>query len=90
MAKSQEVFLLDHLHEKQPISSQQCDDSKSQYGKFSDVVKANKESFRNFDSNVTRVDQALGTFLNDAKELKNLWLICKFAFTLSHGQARIE
>ena len=79
------------LHEKQHISSQQCDDSKSQYNNFlDDVVKANKELFSNFDSNVTCVDPFLGTFLNGAKEFKSLWLIYKFVFTLSHEQARIE
>ena len=82
---------LDLLHEKQHISSQQCDDIKSQYDKFlDDVVKANKESFSNFDSNVAPVDQFLGAFLNGAKEFKSLWLICKFVFTPSHGQARFE
>ena len=97
MAKSLKVSpkkfekLVDHLHEKQHISSQQCSDSKSQYSKFlGDVIKANKESFGNFDSNVTQVDQFLCTFLNGAKEFKSLWLVYKFVFTLSHGQARIK
>ena len=95
MAKSSEVStkkfekLVDH--EKQHISSQQCDDSKSQCDKFlDDVVKANKESLSNFDSNVSRVDQFIGTFFNGAKEFKSLWLISKFVFTLAHRQARIE
>ena len=95
MAKSSEVSIkkFEKLvdHEKQHISSQQCDDSKSQYDKFlDDVVKANKESLSNFDSNVSRVDQFIGAFLNGAKEFKSLWLISKFVFTLAHGQARIE
>ena len=76
---------VDHLHEKQYISSQQRDDSKSWYNKFlNDVVEANKESFSSFDSNVIHEDQFLGTFLNDTKEVKSLRLICKFVFTLPH------
>ena len=70
MATSTEVSterfekLVDHLHERQHISSLQCDDSKSQYDKFlGDVVKVNKESFINFDSNVTDINQFLDTFL---------------------------
>ena len=76
---------VDHLHEKQYISSQQRDDSKRWYNKFlNDVVEAKKESFSIFDSNVIHVDQFLGTFLNDTKEVKSLRLICKFVFTLPH------
>ena len=97
MAKSLKVSpkkfekLVDHLHEKRHISSQQCSDSKGQYSKFlGDVIKANEESFSNFDSNVTQVDQFFSTFLNGAKEFKSLWLVYKFVFTLSHGQARIK
>ena len=70
MVKSPEISnkeLVDYWHEKQHIFSQQCDNSKSQYDKFLDDVKANKESFSNFDSNVTHRDQFLGTFLNGAK-----------------------
>ena len=69
MATSTEVSterfekLVDHLHERQHISSLQCDDSKSQYDKFLDDVKVNKESFINFDSNVTDINQFLDTFL---------------------------
>ena len=91
IAKSTEVStkklgkLVDHLHEKQNISWRQCDDSKNHYDKFfDDVVKTSKQLLNNFDLNVTRVDQVLGTFLNGAKEFKSVWFIYKFVFTLSH------
>ena len=86
MAKSPEVStkkfekLVDHLHKKQHISSQQCYDSKSQYDKFLDDVKRNKESFSNLDSNVTRLDQFFGTFLNGAKEFKRLAYLQIFVY----------
>ena len=54
------------------------------------VVKVNKESFSKFDTDTdSRVDKFLGVYLNSSKEFQSLWLICKFVFTLSHGQSQV-
>ena len=68
-----------------------CDDAKVQHEQFLDsIVKINKDSFRNFDKETMLLDQFLGAHLMNSKQYESLWLICKFVFTLSHGQSQIE
>ena len=97
MVKDSEVSVLkferlaDYLHEQKHITSQQCDESKSEYEKFlGNIVKVNREKFTKFDTSIEQVDQFLGGFLNGAKEFKSLCFIFKFICTLSHGQSQIE
>ena len=53
------------------------------------VGKCNNNSFGNFDKNNTRVDEFLGFYVNQTV-YPGFWYVCKFLFTLSHGQSAVE
>ena len=52
-------------------------------------MKVNKNEFLEFDFKITRVDEFLGFYVT-SKVYTEFWLVCKFIFTLSHGQSAVE
>ena len=80
--------LADLLHKHKRISGKVADSAKEQYKLFVGTeVKQNINTFRKFDMDNTRLDTFLGDFMIGVPKYNELWGICIFVFTLSHGQA---
>ena len=83
--------LVDKLYSHERLNSVQADAAKAEYEDFlSIVVMQNMTSFEQFKPSETRLDTFLGRFLAGESKYQHVWLVCKFIFTISHGQAQIE
>ena len=54
------------------------------------IVAQNMEKFNAFNTCDQRLDTFLGNFLCGVDKFKYLWKVCKFVFTLQHGQSQTE
>ena len=82
--------IVDIMYGNKRISAKQGDAAKEQFDVFlQTVVKCNKNEFENFDKKITRVDEFLGFYVN-TKVYPDFWFVCKFVFTLCHGQSAVE
>ena len=52
-------------------------------------MKCNKTEFANFNKKIMRIDEFLGFDVNQ-KVYPDFWYVCKFVFTLNHGQSADE
>ena len=52
-------------------------------------MKCNKTEFANFNKKIMRIDEFLGFDVNQ-KVYPDFWYVCKFVFTLNHGQSAVE
>ena len=78
------------MYGKKRITAKQEDKAKEQFDDFHQkVVKTNKNAFANFDRKHARVDEFLGFYVN-LKVYPDFWYVCKFVFTLCHGQSAVE
>ena len=85
-----ETFV-DKLFQAKHLSAKESDAAKSQYDDFlKSVVRQNRESFEQFCFESGRLDQFLSTHLNRNDKFKELWKVCIFVFTMSHGQSAVE
>ena len=83
--------IVDIMYSNKRISSKQGDVAKEQFDDFlQKIVKCNNNSFANFDKKNTRVVECLGFYVNPEKVYPDFWYVCKFVFTLSHGQSAVE
>ena len=82
---------MNRLHKDKYISGPESDAAKEQYEAFIDFeVKQDINQFRKFDISKSRLDEFLGAFMIGVPKYKDLWKICIFIFSLSHGQAPVE
>ena len=65
--------IVNAIHQKKRITSQQADNAKEQYDDL--VVVQNATKFENFDMKVNRLDEFVGNFLIGTK-YTDLWYIC--------------
>ena len=78
------------MYSNKRITAKQEDTAKEQFDNFLQmVVKCNKNAFANFNKKNDRVDEFLGFYVN-RKVYPDFWYVCKFIFTLSHGQSAVE
>ena len=56
---------------------------------MSKIVAVNKQKFLDFDK-ITRLDEFLAFYLDSNKSFNDFWFVCKFIFTLCHGQSSVE
>ena len=83
--------LVDKLYNLSKITVSTADNAKVQYDELLKAVKfEHKERFLKFNFSNDRLDEFLGIYLNSESQYKDLWLICKLVFVLSHGQSNIE
>ena len=83
--------LVDKLYNLRKITVSTADNAKGQYDELLRAVKfEHKERFLKFNFSNDRLDEFLGIYLNNERQYKDLWLICKLVFVLSHGQSNIE
>ena len=79
------------MYTNKRISSVNADKAKEQFDKFlTTEVKANKTDFKSFDFKKTRTDEFLKSITNGGKTYPEMWRVCIFVFTLSHGQSSVE
>ena len=82
---------VDKLYNLRKITVSTADNAKGQYGELLKAVKfEHKERFLKFNFSNDRLDEFLGIYLNNESQYKDLWLICKLVFVLSHGQSNTE
>ena len=67
------------MYSNKCISAKQGDPAKEQFDDF--LQKVDKKN--------TRVDEFLGFYVNQ-KVYPDFWYVCKFVFTLRHGQSAVE
>ena len=78
------------MYSNKCITAKQGDAAKEQFDYFlQKVVTWNNNSFANFDRKNTRVDEFLEFYVNQ-KVYPDFWYVCKFVFTLNHGQRLFE
>ena len=78
------------MYQNKRLNAKQSDAAKEQFSDFlRKIVKVNKNEFLAFDFKVTRVDEFLGFYVT-SNVYTEFWLVCKFIFTLSHGQSAVE
>ena len=83
--------LVDKFYNLRKITVSTADNAKGQYDEFLKAVKfEHKERFLKFNFSNDRLDEFLGIYLNNESQYKDLWLICKLVFVLSHRQSNIE
>ena len=79
------------MHSKKQISATQGDCAKEQFEQFLlKVVALNQNEFLNFNRKVTRLDDFLVFFVCSSSLYNDFWHVCKFVFSLSHGQSFVE
>lgn len=79
------------MYAKKRLSSGDGDKAKEQFDKFLGLeVKINKTDFKCFDFKKTRLDEFLKLYTNGGKKYPEMWTVCIFIFTLSHGQSSVE
>ena len=72
------------------LSHKESESAKDQFEKIvKKVVSCNKEQFINFNFKTSRVDEFL-SFYVATKSYPQFWKVCKFVFTLTHGQSSVE
>ena len=90
---SQRMFdgLVSMMYNNRRITSVVADKAKEQFDKFlSTEVKFNKTDFQSFDFTKTRLDEFLKLYTDGGKTYPEMWTVCVFVFTLSHGQSSVE
>ena len=79
------------MHSKKRISALQGDRAKEQFEQFLvKVVALNRNEFLNFNKKVTRLDDFLAFYVCSSNLYNDFWYVCKFIFTLCHGQSSVE
>lgn len=79
------------MYNNRRITSVNADKAKEQFDKFmSTEVKTNKTEFKSFDFKKTRLDEFFKLYTNGGKTYPEMWSVCVFVFTLSHGQSSVE
>ena len=82
--------LCDRLYALKKISST-ADNGKNRFEEFINfIIFEHKQSFLVFDVNKDRLDRFFGVHLSGEDRYKDLRLICKLVFILSHGRSNIE
>ena len=82
--------VVDMMYSKKRIGAKQGDNAREQFIDFlKKVVRCNKVEFANFEKKIQRLDEFLGFCVNQ-KVYSDILHVCKFVFTLSHGQSPIE
>ena len=90
---SQRMFdgIVGIMYSNKRITSVNADKAKEQFDKFlSTEVKINKTEFQSFDFKKTRLDEFFKLYTNGGKTYPEMWTVCVFVFTLSHGQSSVE
>ena len=83
--------VIDIMHSKKRISAAQGDRAKEQFEQFLlKVVTLNKNKFLNFNRKVTHLDEFLALFVCSSSLYNDFWHVCKFVFSLCHGQSSVE
>ena len=83
--------LINRLYKDRYLSGKVADAAKEQYETFCvTVVKQSINTFRKFDYSKSRLDEFLCSFIVGDSKYQDLWQVCIFVFTLSHGQAPVE
>ena len=78
------------MYKNKRMTAKQGDLAKEEFDDFlQKVVKINKNEFLKFDYKFSRVDEFLRFYVNPRVH-SHLWLVCKFVFTLCHGQSSVE
>ena len=79
------------MYSSKRITAKQGDRAKEQFEQFlQKVVVVNKNEFLSFNMKVTRVDDFLGFYVCSSRLYNDFWYVCKFVFSLSHGQSSVE
>ena len=79
------------IHSKKRISATQGDHVKKQFEQFLLKVAAlNKNEFFNFNRKVACLDDFLVFFVCSSSLYNDFWHVCKFVFSLCHGQSSVE
>ena len=79
------------MHSKKRISATKGDRAKEQFEQFLlKVVALTKNEFLDFNRKVTRLDDFLAFFLFSSSLYNDFWHVCKFVFSLCHGQSSVE
>ena len=89
----QKIFdsIVDTMHRNKGIMSKDADTAKEQYDYFlSNEVSKNQNDFKNFDFLKTRLDEFMKTYTLNENKYEKFWDVCKYIFTLSHGQSSVE
>ena len=83
--------LVNVIYEHKRLAAKEADAAKEQYDNFlSNDVLSHVNDFKNFDMKENRLDEFLGTYSIGKKCYDDLWKVCQFIFTLSHGQSVVE
>ena len=53
------------------------------------MMKCNETEFTNFNRKIMRIDEFFGFDVNQ-KVHPDFWYVCKFVFTLNHGQSAVD
>ena len=73
------------------ISAKKADLAKEQFGEFLvNVVAPNKNAFLEYCMKSTRLDDFLAFYVCCSTHYNDFWFVCKFVFTLTHGQSSVE
>ena len=79
------------MFKKKRISSVDADKAKEQFDKFvSNEVTINSSEFKNFNFKESRLDKFLKPYTLNGEKYPEMWKVCIFIFTLTHGQSSVE
>ena len=79
------------MHSKKRTSATQGDRAKEQFEQFLlKVVALNKNEFLNCNRKVTRLDDFLAFFVCSSSLYNDFCHVCRFVFSLCHGQSSVE
>ena len=83
--------LVNKLFQGKHLTAKEADGAKSQYDDFlKSIVRQNFSSFEEFNFSDDRLDQYLIPHLHRNSKYQDLWKVCIFVFTMSHGQGAVE
>ena len=79
------------MHSKKRISATQGDRATYRFEQFLlKVVALSKNEFLNFNRKITHLDDFLAFFVCSSTLYNDFWDVCKFVFSLCHGQSSVE
>ena len=83
--------LVNKLFQGKHLTAKEADGAKSQYDDFlKSIVRQNLSSFEEFNFSDDRLDQYLIPHLHRNSKYQDLWKVCIFVFTMSHGQGAVK
>ena len=83
--------IVDTMHKNKRIISKGADLAKKQYDYFlSNEASKYHNDFKNFDFLKTRLDEFMKSYTLIENKYEKFWDVCKYIFTLSHGQSSVE